>query len=108
MLYGSLNGRGIWGRIDTCIYMTVSLWCPPETIIMLLISYTPIENNKFFFFFFKEMMKVDILTLFVILGGMLSFIIRMLAQESLKMSFNRLWEFSFIFSFSKVFFFNQE
>ena len=50
-------------------------------------------------------MKVDILTLFVILGGMLSFIIRMLAQESLKMSFNRLWEFSFIFSFSKVFFF---
>ena len=39
---GSLDGRGVWGRIDTCICMAESLCCPPETITTLLISYTPI------------------------------------------------------------------
>ena len=46
MLCGSLDRRGVWGRMDTCICMTESLCCPPEFIITLLISYTPIQNLK--------------------------------------------------------------
>ena len=38
MLCGSLDGRGIWGRMDT-ICMVEFLRCPPT----LLISYTPIK-----------------------------------------------------------------
>ena len=33
--------------IHTCICMVESLHCSPETIIALLIGYTPIQNNKF-------------------------------------------------------------
>ena len=47
MSCGSLEGRGVWGRMDTCIGMAKSLCCPPETITILLISYTPIQNKKF-------------------------------------------------------------
>ena len=36
-LCGSLDGRGVWGRMDTCIYTTESLCCAGETITMLLI-----------------------------------------------------------------------
>ena len=43
MLCGSLDGRGVWGRMDRCICMAESLCCPPETIIRLLIDYTPIQ-----------------------------------------------------------------
>ena len=32
MSYGSLDGRGVWGRMDTCICKAGSLCCPPETI----------------------------------------------------------------------------
>ena len=32
MLCDSLDGRGIWGRLDTCICMAESLHCSPETI----------------------------------------------------------------------------
>ena len=39
-----LDGRGVWGRMDTCICMAESLHCLPETITTLLISYTPIQN----------------------------------------------------------------
>ena len=39
---GRMDGRGVWGRTDTCIYMVESLCCAPETITTLLISYTPI------------------------------------------------------------------
>jgi len=46
MSCGSLDGRGVWGRRDTCICMGESLRCSPETTIMLLISYTPIQNKK--------------------------------------------------------------
>ena len=38
MLCVSLNGRGAWGRMDTCIRMAESLHCSPETITVLLIS----------------------------------------------------------------------
>ena len=42
MLHGNLDGRGIWGRMDTCICMVESLCCPSKTITILLISYTPV------------------------------------------------------------------
>ena len=35
----SLGGRGVWGRMDTCISMAESLSCSSETITTLLISY---------------------------------------------------------------------
>ena len=47
VLLGSLPGKGVWGRMDTCICMAESLCCPPETITKLLISYIPIQNNFF-------------------------------------------------------------
>ena len=47
MLCGSLDGKGVWGRMYTCISMTESLSCPPETITASLISCTPIQNKKF-------------------------------------------------------------
>ena len=47
MSCGSLDGRGVWGRMDPCICMAESLCCPPETITTLLIGYTPIQNKKF-------------------------------------------------------------
>jgi len=47
MLCGSLDGRAVWGRMDTCICMAESPCCSPGTITTLLISYTPIQNKKF-------------------------------------------------------------
>ena len=44
MLCDSLDGKEVWGRMDTCICMAESLCCPPETITPLLISYTPIQS----------------------------------------------------------------
>ena len=32
VLCGSLNGRGVWGRMDTCVCMAELLCCSPETI----------------------------------------------------------------------------
>ena len=46
MLCGSLDGRRIWGRMDTCICIAESLCCSPETITTLLIGYTQIQNKK--------------------------------------------------------------
>ena len=43
----NLDGRGVWGRMDTCICMAESLWCASEPITALLISYTPMQNKKF-------------------------------------------------------------
>ena len=40
MLCASLNGRGVWGRMDISIYMADSFNCPPENITTLLIGYT--------------------------------------------------------------------
>ena len=37
-LCDSLGGRGVWGRVDTCICMAESLCCP-ETSTTLLIGY---------------------------------------------------------------------
>ena len=30
VLCGSLDGRGVWGRMDTCVYIAESLHCSPE------------------------------------------------------------------------------
>ena len=55
MLWGGLDGMGVWGEIDTCIWMAGFLCFPPEIITTLLISYTPIQNKKVLFcFFFKN------------------------------------------------------
>ena len=35
VLCGSLNRRGVWGRMNTCIHTAESLCCPPETITTL-------------------------------------------------------------------------
>ena len=45
--WGNLEGRRVWRRMDMCICMAESLHCSPEIIMILLISYTPIENKKF-------------------------------------------------------------
>ena len=46
MSCGSLDGRGVWGRMDTCVCVAESLCCPPKSIITLLIGYTPIQKKK--------------------------------------------------------------
>ena len=40
---GSLDGRGVWVRINPWVCAAESL-CPPEIITTLLISYSPIQN----------------------------------------------------------------
>ena len=42
MLRGSLDGRGVWGRMDTCVCMAEPLCYLPETMATWLISYNPI------------------------------------------------------------------
>ena len=46
MMCGSLDGRGGWGRVDTCTGRTESLHCSSETATTLLIGQTPIQNKK--------------------------------------------------------------
>jgi len=46
MLCGNPDGRRVWGRMDTCVCVTVSLCSPSETTTMLLISYPPMQNKK--------------------------------------------------------------
>ena len=41
MLCGSLDEWGVWGRMDTCVFMTESLCRSPEIVTTLLVSYTP-------------------------------------------------------------------
>ena len=48
ILCGSLDGRGVWGRMDTCICKAESLCCPPEAVTTLLIGNTTKKNEKFF------------------------------------------------------------
>ena len=54
MLCGSLDERGVWGRMDTCVCMAESLHCPPEIMTTLLIGCTPIQNTFFFLIYFNE------------------------------------------------------
>ena len=46
MLCGSLDGSGVWGRMDTCVFVAESLHCSLETVTTLLISYTQVQNKK--------------------------------------------------------------
>ena len=46
MLGGSLDGRGVWGRVGTCICIAESLHCSPEIVTTLLIGYTPMQNKQ--------------------------------------------------------------
>ena len=46
VLCGSLDRRGVWGRMDTCVCMVESLCCSPETTTVLLISCAPIQNKS--------------------------------------------------------------
>jgi len=39
MLCGNLDGRGVWGRMATCVYMAESLHCSPETITPLFVNW---------------------------------------------------------------------
>ena len=41
LIFGSLNGVGVWGRMDTCICMSEFLCYLPETVT-LLVRYIPI------------------------------------------------------------------
>ena len=43
MLCGRLDGKGVWGRIDTCM----SPFAVHLFTITLLNGYTPIQNKKF-------------------------------------------------------------
>ena len=43
MLSGSLDGRGVFGKMETCMCMAESLCWPPEAVTTLLISYNPIK-----------------------------------------------------------------
>ena len=55
MIYGIAHGTLLnvmwqpgWERMDTCIWMVVSLPCSRESITTLSISFTPIQNKKLF------------------------------------------------------------
>ena len=39
MLCGSLDRRGVWGWMDTCMRVADLLYCAPEIIIMLLMGH---------------------------------------------------------------------
>ena len=43
MLCGSLDGRGVWGRMDACIYAAESIPCLPETVTSLSVNW--IDTN---------------------------------------------------------------
>ena len=43
---GSLRGRGVRGRMATCLCVAESFHCSPETVTSLLIGYTPVQNKK--------------------------------------------------------------
>ena len=45
MLCGSIDGRGVWGRVDMCICMAESFHCPPETVTILLICYSSTHTH---------------------------------------------------------------
>ena len=48
VLCGSLDGKGIWGRMDTYICMAKSLCYSPETITTLLVNIPYYKKKKEF------------------------------------------------------------
>ena len=75
MSCASLNGRRTWGRMDTCICIRIririricmaeSLHCSPETITVLLISYTPIQTA----FGVRKKKKINIINKIIFQDG---------------------------------------
>ena len=47
VLFGSLHGMVVFGKMNTYIFMADTLHSSTEIIITLLIGYTPIQNKKF-------------------------------------------------------------
>ena len=47
VLCACLDGRVVWERIDTFICLSESHHCSPETTIILLTGYIPIQNKRF-------------------------------------------------------------
>ena len=35
LLFGSLDGTGVWGRMDTCVRVAESLHCAPDIVNQL-------------------------------------------------------------------------
>ena len=67
MIRPSLDGKGVWERMDICICMAESLHCSPETTTILLIGYIPqnkIKSLKFGEKIFKKMSKFPTVILF--------------------------------------------
>ena len=58
VLCASLNGRGIWGRMDTCMCMTESLLCSPKTATSLLIGYACVLSHYSFAQFFATLWTI--------------------------------------------------
>ena len=50
MLCGNLDGKEIWGRMDTCIFMAGSLYCSPETVTTLFVNLLYLNIKCVFFF----------------------------------------------------------
>ena len=46
MSCGSLDGRGVWGGMDTCLCVAQSLCLSPETITTLVIGVSPIQKKQ--------------------------------------------------------------
>ena len=46
MLHASLDGRGVWRRMDTCLCMAGSLCSSPETITTLSLGYVKWSENR--------------------------------------------------------------
>ena len=46
VLCGSLDRKGVWGRMYTCIRLAELLCCAPETAPALLTSHAPVQNKK--------------------------------------------------------------
>ena len=42
----SQDGRGVWGRMGTCVCVAESIHCPPETITTLFINSTSKQNES--------------------------------------------------------------
>jgi len=46
--HGSLDGTGVWGRMDACVWMTEYLQFSPETITVLCVKHLyPNKDKKF-------------------------------------------------------------
>ena len=48
VLYGSVDGKRVWERMDTRVRMAEALHCSPETATTLLIGYVLVSHVWFF------------------------------------------------------------